>query len=156
MTYYDQISAGYEELHREEQEKKIKIIKQVVNIHENDLVLDVGCGPYYGGFECKIIGLDPSIELLKQAKIPVVLGIAEKLPFADNTFNKVISLTAIQNFDDIKEGLLEMKRVSKESCIFTFLKKSKNSQTISELINLYFNVNKIIEEEKDFIYFVFV
>ena len=103
MTYYDQISGGYKELHQEEQQKKIQIINQVLDIKETDLMLDVGCGPHFGNFNCTVLGIDPSIELLKQAVIPVALAKAEKLPFNDNTFDIVISVTAIQNFDDIKQ-----------------------------------------------------
>ena len=38
MTYYDDISEGYEELHGEEQLKKIELIKQYINDKEAQLV----------------------------------------------------------------------------------------------------------------------
>ena len=44
MNYYDEISEGYEELHKEEQETKIKIIKDWLAPGFNQKLLDVGCG----------------------------------------------------------------------------------------------------------------
>ncbi len=42
--YYDEISASYEELHKEEQLKKIEIIKLSINPKKENKLLDVGCG----------------------------------------------------------------------------------------------------------------
>ena len=42
MTYYDSISKGYSELHREEQLNKIRIIKENLDINQSDLMLDIG------------------------------------------------------------------------------------------------------------------
>ena len=44
MGYYDAISEGYDDLHGEEQENKLAIIKEKLKIGEKDLLLDVGCG----------------------------------------------------------------------------------------------------------------
>ena len=44
MNYYDEISEGYEELHKEEQEKKIELIKQHLKVNPEEKLLDVGCG----------------------------------------------------------------------------------------------------------------
>ena len=44
MNYYDKIAKGYEELHKEEQLKKIKLIKTILKVNPTDKLLDVGCG----------------------------------------------------------------------------------------------------------------
>ena len=44
MRYYDSISEGYEELHAEEQLKKIAVIKKHLKPKPTDKLLDVGCG----------------------------------------------------------------------------------------------------------------
>jgi len=152
VQYYDQISSGYSELHREEQLKKIEIIKKHLHINPNDLLLDIGCGPYYGDFPCKAIGVDSSHELLKYAKIPVIQANAENLPFKDNTFDIVVSITAIQNFTDIEKALLEAKRVGKNRFAFTYLKKSEKRELIESLISKHFELERI-EEDKDIIFF---
>ena len=73
MSYYNEISEGYGELHKEEQLKKIKIIKE--NLDVRGRVLDIGCGPYFGDFDGFVVGLDNSFELLKKAKLERVCGV---------------------------------------------------------------------------------
>ena len=155
MNYYDTIASGYEELHREEQLKKIALIKKHIPFHEKWKILDVGCGPYFADFSGTVVGIDPSLQLLKIAKqkIPVVLGKGELLPFRTDSFIVVVSITALQNFDDIEQGLLEMKRIAKEFIVISVLKKSPKIRMIEELIGSIFPSFKAIEEEKDIIFF---
>ncbi len=155
MTYYDTIASGYSELHREEQLKKIALIKKNISFHEKWKILDVGCGPYFADFSGTIVGIDPSFQLLKLAKqkIPAVLGKGELLPFRTNAFMVIVSITALQNFDDIEQGLLEMKRVAKEHIVISVLKKSPKIRIIEELMAKIFSSFKAIEEEKDIIFF---
>lgn len=155
MTYYDTIASGYSELHREEQLQKIALIKKHIAFHEKWKILDVGCGPYFADFSGTVVGIDPSFQLLKLAKqkIPVSLGKGELLPFRNNSFMAVVSITALQNFEDIEQGLLEMKRVAKEHIIVSVLKKSPKIGLIEELIAKTFSSFKAVEEEKDIIFF---
>lgn len=155
MTYYDQIATGYEELHREEQEKKIALIKNKIKFQSSWKILDIGCGPYFGDFQGFVIGIDPSRELLKKAKkkIPVIQGKGEFLPFANNCFDVVLSLTALQNFNNIEKGIQEMKRVAKDLVIITVLKRSPKIEQIEKLIPEYFTKIQIIEEDKDILFF---
>jgi ubiquinone/menaquinone biosynthesis C-methylase UbiE len=153
MTYYDNIASGYKELHKEEQLEKIAIIKKHVPFHAKWKVLDVGCGPYFGDFEGHVVGIDPSIKLLKQAKIPVVLGVGEALPFRSDGFMAVVCITAIQNFDDVKKGLLEMKRVAKEYIVISVLKGSAKVALLEEVIPEHLSIERIVEEEKDILFF---
>lgn len=160
MEYYDAIAEGYQELHKEEQEKKIAIIRKELNLkntNKDALLLDIGCGPCF--FEAKnIVGIDPSLELLKQSTTNTrrINAEAEHLPFKDNTFNIIISITAIQNFTNIELAIKEMKRVTKPNSklALTFLKNSQKKDFILETINKHFTVQKQIEEDKDFIVIV--
>ncbi|MBT3720699.1 methyltransferase domain-containing protein [archaeon] len=160
MNYYDSISKGYEELHKEEQEKKIKIIYKYLNPKKNDKLLDVGCGTGLTTipWKCKKYGIDPAKKLLERAnnknEIEYKLAKAEDIPYNDNYFDYVISITAIQNFKNINKGLNEIKRVGKEKFILSFLKKSSKASEIKKLINSLFNVKKEIEEEKDIIFII--
>lgn len=160
MNYYDSISEGYEELHREEQEKKLAIVKSELNIKEDMLLLDVGCGTgITSNFPCKVIGLDPAEKLLEKFSAPLakqrecVLAQAEEIPFPDKNFDVVVSITAIQNFVDIEQGIKEMHRVGKKECQYalTFLKKSEKKDNIMKIIKKYFTITNEIEEEKDII-----
>ena len=153
MEYYDSIADGYDELHKEEQLKKIRIIRDNLKIKKTDFLLDVGTGTGFALelFDCRKIGIDPSEELLKKAKGPVIKGKAEKLPFPNKMFNVVISITAVHHFDDIEKGLKEIKRVAKDKVAFSLLKKSPKFENIKKLIKKLFKIKKEINEDKDLI-----
>lgn len=148
MKYYNQIAEGYNELHEEEQRKKLEIIKKY--FHPKGLILDIGAGTGVSTKYFKnIILLDPSKEMLKRAKGKKVLGRAENLPFLDNTFDAVISVTSLHH-TDIKKVIEEVKRVSKKNAKYAFsiLKKSKEYGKIKDLLHKNFRL-KEIDEEKD-------
>jgi ubiquinone/menaquinone biosynthesis C-methylase UbiE len=149
--YYDEISAGYAELHREEQEKKISLMRQVLRIKRDSLVLDVGCGPGFTDWGAMCIGIDPSRGLLKQASFPVVQGVAEYLPFFDSSFDFVLSVTALQNFSDPRKGLGEIARVSKGPVAISFLKKAAKAAEYEQLFSELFVLREMLIEVKDII-----
>lgn len=174
MEYYDSIAQGYDELHSEEQLKKLNIIKQEVikliinqkiNAADNSNFLDVGCGSgisteFFSCFDWikNKTGIDPSEELIKIAKAKnqktkYFVGRAESLPFKNEEFDFIVSLTAIQNFDDAEKGLKEIKRVGKNSTVFalSFLKRSPKKEVILQSIKQIFKIKEIIEEDKDII-----
>ncbi|MEM3126692.1 MAG: class I SAM-dependent methyltransferase [Candidatus Woesearchaeota archaeon] len=157
MTYYDEIAHSYNELHGEEQKKKVKIIldyfkKQKISLNKKK-ILDVGCGTGIATKEFSTIGIDPSIKLLQKCGFPVVQGKGERLPFADKSFDIIICLTAIHNFDDWKKGIAEIKRVTKKIAIISVLKKAKQMDLIAREIKKQFKKINEIEEEKDIILF---
>ena len=157
MDFYKLIAKGYDELYGEEQRVKLSIIKQNLDIKNDDLLLDVGCGTHIPELNCNVVGIDPSIELLSQNR-PLdhinnkILSRAENMPFKDNVFDKVISVTSMHNFDDFKKGILEIKRVGKKDFAFSILKKAKNFGSIEAEIKDNFNVAKIIDGKKDWIF----
>jgi ubiquinone/menaquinone biosynthesis C-methylase UbiE len=159
MTYYDEISEGYEELHSEEQLKKVALIKGKLELKKSDKLLDVGCGTGLTTepWSCERYGVDPAKQLLAKARnkdeIEYKLAPAEDIPYDDNTFDVVISITAIQNFADVRKGLSEIKRVGKDRFVLSFLKKSAKKREIDKLIREMFDVSEVVEEEKDMIYF---
>ena len=157
MNYYNSISGSYNKLHKEEQLNKIRLIKDNLKIKKQDFLLDVGCGTgiFAEEFNCIKIGIDPSIEMLKQGKNAFYIkAYAENLPFKDSCFDKVISVTAIHNFRDIRKGLEEIKRVSKNDVVLSILKRSSKINEIKNNIKELFKITKIIEENKDIIFFV--
>lgn len=159
MSYYDEIAPGYDDLHKEEQLKKLLIILDGTEVKKEDRVLDVGCGTAFS-FEvlhplgCKYQGLEPSKGLVKHSRYPtkITIASAEKIPFPDNLFTVVISVTALQNFDDPKKGLEEMRRVCSERLGISFLKRSSRKEEFDSLLRELFTVEKVIEEQRDLIY----
>lgn len=154
MDFYSIISKGYDELYGEEQNIKLSIIKRNFRIKKKDFLLDVGCGTGRSSdFNCKVIGIDPSIELLNQNNMNrKMAATAENIPFKDNVFDKVISVTSIHNFNDFKKGLEEIKRVGKKDFVFSVLKKSKKFNAIQREIKENFKIKKMFDGKEDWIF----
>lgn len=152
--YYDEIATGYEELHREEQLRKIAIVREHLPLKRRDHLLDVGCGTgfYLQEFPCDVMGVDPSKQLLARNPFPHVQGRAEELPFPDHSFDVVISITAIQNFEDPGQGLREIRRVGTGRFALSYLKRGKDAPLFDRLIRDLFPVVRVIEDDHDLIY----
>ncbi|MFH1209961.1 MAG: class I SAM-dependent methyltransferase [archaeon] len=150
---YKNIAKSYNKLHKEEQLKKLKIIKE--NIKIIPPLLDIGCGTGISTnfFKIKSIGIDPCIEMIRQSKSNnLIKGYAENLPFKDKSFNTVISVTSFHNFKDMEKALKEALRVSSNKNIaISFLKKSKKLKKFKIILKKYSNF-KEIEEDKDLIF----
>jgi ubiquinone/menaquinone biosynthesis C-methylase UbiE len=83
-------------------------------------VLDVGCGtgrnlPLYAA-EREVVGCDLRVELLLAARRrapgrPLVLASAEALPFADRSFDTVVSGLVFCSVCEPRRGLAELRRV---------------------------------------------
>ena len=156
MAYYDSIAPSYDSLHKEEQIRKLAIIRENLLIQKRDKLLDVGCGTGFSlqFFKCNCIGIEPSQEMAQQNKNldKIIIGCAESLPFPDDFFDLVISITAIHNFADIEKGLREMKRVGKDRFAFSVLKKSRQLKRIKRLIQEIYPIKKTIDEKHDLIF----
>jgi len=165
-SYYNSIAPGYDELHKAEQENKLRIIKKELEkelkMNKETRLLDVGCGSgvSFKFFDCSITGIDPSEELLKIAvkevgkrDVELLQVGAEEMPFEDNLFDIVIAVSSVHNFKDIGKGLDNIKMVGKNRFVFSILKKSEKFGYVKEKIKSLFNVDKMIEEEKDLILF---
>ncbi len=88
-------------------------------------VLDLCCGPHAGliGFrDCEKYGVDHLIDSYKELGYPLEKhGIkyfqakAESLPFADNFFDVIVCVNALDHVDSLKNTLNEASRVLKHS-----------------------------------------
>jgi len=180
---YKHIAKSYNELHQEEQLKKLAIIKQ--NIKIIPPLLDIGCGTgistnyfaeligmqgvdkgnaeswthrvHKGNAGSPYVGVDNCKEMLAEGKKQyhnLQYASAEKLPFTDNSFSTIISVTAFHNFKNMEKALKEIKRVSRNNNIaISFLKKSKKLNSFRNIISKYYKF-KEVEEEKDVIFII--
>lgn len=160
MEYYDVIAPGYDELHKEEQLKKIRLIDKNLDIKKDERLLDVGCGTGLTSeiFGCRITGIDPSREMLKKMNktsenADYVHGRAEYLPFKDGALDVIICVTALHNFEEPRKALEEMKRVGKDKGAITILIKARKAQELRTLVEEMFKIEKVVEEDKDSILF---
>ncbi len=103
-------------------------------------VLEVGMGsglnlPFYGREAVNIVGLDPSKELLKMAgrriadatsPVSLVDGSAEDIPFADASFDTVLTTWTLCSIPDGARALSEMRRVLKPSGELVFIEHGRS------------------------------
>ncbi len=149
MNYYDEIASGYDELHEEEQSKKVNLIIELLDIGE-EKILDVGCGTaFYSELFNDYTGIDNSEGMLKRSRANVFFGEAENLPFEDNSFDTVISVSALQNVENYEEAINEIKRVTNKKIAISVLKKSEKIDEIKKLLNDF----ETYEEDKDIIFY---
>jgi ubiquinone/menaquinone biosynthesis C-methylase UbiE len=171
--YYNSIANGYDLLHGSEQQKKIKLIIDLIasdkdlNIRSDSILFDVGCGTGISTniLPCLCFGLDSSIELLKQANnslkihkgseaLGFIHGIAEEIPVKNNACTIVVSVTAMHNFKDIIKGLDELSRVAKKRVVISILKKAENREKIIKLIKEKFVVLNTVEDDFDVFFYL--
>jgi demethylmenaquinone methyltransferase/2-methoxy-6-polyprenyl-1,4-benzoquinol methylase len=160
--YYTEIASGYDALHGEEQDRKLRQFLERVRLREGLVVLDVGCGTGRSAamlalYDAHWHGIDPSSGLLAYARMQkgkAVQGMAEAMPYPDASFDVVISLTALQNFIDPIKGLKEMRRVAKPGAIFfiSFLKKAAKHEELDTAIRSLYAVEEHWEEPQDRMY----
>ncbi len=130
--YYNKLSSVYEKLYRDEQLRKIQ---RIIGFIPKGKILDIGAGT--GIVEEFLNGdiylFDISEKMLEIARkkfgnrFKYFVGNAKKLPFQDNFFDAVISISVLQDIleEDIFDVLSEIIRVLKEGgiVILTFIKK---------------------------------
>lgn len=152
---YGIIAKGYNELYKQEQLKKLEIIKKHIKISKKSKLLDIGCGTGISTnfFQCNSVGIDCSLEMIENGRGNLIQAKAEHLPFPDKTFDIVLCVTSIHNFEDPEKAIKEIIRVKKSNAqvAITLLKKSKKYNKIKELITKNFKV-KEVDEEKDTIF----
>lgn len=116
--------------------------------------LDVGCG---GGFSCEfmaergaiVAGIDQSEKCVQAAKNHAVTsgfeidyrqGLAENMPYDDNTFDVVICVDVLEHVADYKQVVSEVHRILKPGGLFFFdtINRTFSSQVV--MIGLMENI----------------
>ncbi len=84
-------------------------------------VLNVGAGTgSYEPTDRTVTALEPSTEMIQQrpeGAAEVVQGVAEKLPFADDTFDAAMAVLTVHHWTDFEAGLREMRRVARQRLV---------------------------------------
>ena len=142
---FDTISSNYDGLNRVISFGiDVKWRKKVVQLVEKtnpESVLDIATGTGDLAINLsktgakKIVGLDISEGMLAvgrkkikeknlSAKIEMIQGDSEALPFEDNSFDAITVAFGVRNFENLKKGLSEILRVLKPDGIFVILETS--------------------------------
>ena len=106
-------------------EPVIPTFKEYYNLTGKSKILDVGCGKGFMLYDftrlipgINVVGIDISEYAITNAKEEikpfVKVGDARELPFEDDSFDLVISITTVHNLvrEDCKKALRELERVS--------------------------------------------
>tara|TARA_Y100000310_G_scaffold337898_1_gene426147 strand:+ start:2000 stop:2713 length:714 start_codon:yes stop_codon:yes gene_type:complete len=106
--------------------KKLRTTYRLSNLNKEDKVLEIGCADGCYTFEfakkgCNITGLDLSEEIIKTANrynksrsIKFKVGDVEKLPFDDESFDKIISFSALRYLPSLDKAFSEIHRVTRK------------------------------------------
>lgn len=106
---------------REILESFLERISSQLQTENNELrILDVGCGTggnlemlkKFGAAEGVDVS-DEALEFCRSKGLTVHKGLAEELPFADESFDVVTALDVVEHLDDDVAGLKEMFRVTR-------------------------------------------
>ena len=115
-------------------------------IQEDDRVLDIGCGggatlhrmaeKVTSGHVTGVDYSDVSVETsrrnneknIKRGKMDVLEGSVENLPFADDFFDKIITVESFYFWPDPQENLKEVRRVLKEGGTFLLVADTYNKE----------------------------
>ena len=123
----------------------IRNLKKFYKLKDDCKILDIGCGKGYFLFDFKkfmpnsdIYGLDISDYALQNAKEEVkdkiTLGNATSLPWEDNYFDLVISITTLHNLYayDLEKALKEMERVGQKKylCVESYRNEEEKANLL--------------------------
>jgi demethylmenaquinone methyltransferase / 2-methoxy-6-polyprenyl-1,4-benzoquinol methylase len=133
------LSANIDKLWRR---KTIKMLEP----YQPELILDIATGTADFAVAAtringaKVVGIDISEGMLEVGRrkiqrkalaniIELIKADSEKLPFENNTFDSAIVGFGVRNFENLKKGLSEIKRVLKPGGVFFILEFSKPTQS---------------------------
>jgi SAM-dependent methyltransferase len=147
-------------------------VTDLLEIEPDDSVLEVGFGPGVviqrlsklapAG---RVAGIDPSREMLKQARarnatairsgrVDLRHGSVASLPFDDDRFDKALAINSMQVWPDPAAGLREMRRVMKPggriALGFTRYSGQSNKGLTETLVAAGFTKPHVVEGEKGF------
>jgi ubiquinone/menaquinone biosynthesis C-methylase UbiE len=102
-----------------------RLILEMLHPDAGEKILDAGCGTGvftldYLSTGAEVVGLDISLPMLEVAKrkaadypFTAVQGNMLALPFADESFDKAVSVTALEFIEDAEKAVAELFRVAK-------------------------------------------
>lgn len=169
---YNSTSYFYDKRYKSIQTEKFEIIFSNFKINSK-LILDMGCGTGLifehllklildkRVIRYNYVALDISRNMLlefkskvikrdiKKISLNLVLSDIEFLPFRENIFNSIFSLTAFQNLPNIKNGIEELHMVGKNNADFKFsiLKKNIEKENLMAILKSRIEDLKLTERD---------
>lgn len=111
---YDRMGIGYSTVRQPEPRIAARI---EAALGDAKSVLNVGAGTgSYEPADRAVTAVEPSREMIAQrppGSAPVIEGVAENLPFDDDSFDAAMALITVHHWSDLGAGLTEMVRVAR-------------------------------------------
>lgn len=177
ISDYNNSFQYYDKRYKEIQLNKYTRFFEKLSIQKN--ILDAGCGTglfleyifdYLRKFKdfsprFRYTGVDISLNMLKRFQVKLdglglpksvdlVQADIENLPFREDVFDEIFTITVFQNLTDIKLGLDNLIRVGKNKfeLVISILKKAKEFEKFNILVknilkNYDFNYNNSVEDK---------
>lgn len=167
---YNDTSHFYDQRYSQIQEEKFEILLNNLELNEKE-ILDAGCGTgllldfinnlkNYSDVNFNYIGIDISLNMLKEFqskllnkntlwKVNLLLADIEFLPFRENIYDLIFSITAFQNLPTLTHGIIETLRVGKNNADFRFsiLKKKLKTKELELFLKPVTTNLRIIQKE---------
>lgn len=118
MADYDIIGRAYARRRRPDPR-----IAQVINSAMGDArsIVNVGAGAgSYDPVGRAVVAVEPSLVMIGQrpeGSAPAVRGSAERLPFADGSFDAALAILTVHHWQERRAGLEEMRRVARDRVV---------------------------------------
>lgn len=101
-------------------------------------VLNVGAGTgSYEPADRDVTALEPSEAMIQQrptGTAPAIQGVAEDLPFADNSFDAAMAVLTVHHWTDFAQGLAEMRRVARDRVVILTFDAEHRSAWLNDYI----------------------
>jgi len=108
-------------LRSEFKQKYFQTVMDIMTKYNCHNILEVGCGLVYLQDLPNYLGLDFSVDALKQSGLQnfTCADITEKIPLPDKSYDAVLSMTVLMHipFDKIEQAVSEISRVAKKCVI---------------------------------------
>lgn len=125
-------------------------------------MLDVGCGPRreleWATIAAERVGLDPLadryVELIGDdvGGMTYVTGIAERMPFADDSFDVVSSINSFDHVQDVGLAASEIKRVLRRGGTFILLTELNHRARLTEPQVFSWEVTNLFRPELELVH----
>jgi len=174
MRKYDSTAHIYDNRYSKIQNQKLNLIFKEFYF-KNKYLLDAGCGTglFYDYYvehmlidsknRFRLLSVDISWNMLKayllklrtkeksiKNQVNLILSDLENLPFRENIFHALLSLTSLQNLPNILNGIKELFRVTRNNgeVKFSILKKKIELDNILSYIKLQSKNLELIENDE--------
>jgi SAM-dependent methyltransferase len=139
-------------------------LEKELDVSYKDKILDFGCGvgrisTWIADLGTKVIGIDSSLEMIDVAKSHNLRSNLEfkccdssKIPYKDNSFNKIISVMVMQHILDpheLRDSIRELKRVLDPNGKIFLIEHVMRRTTSQRYCGNFYKILRSPEEYKD-------